>query len=160
MAVICTDTPPAGAARESTADARGAFEPLEVSTLRWRSPASACCVRRAICALASLSCAWSSACDVGMAFVTLAAAAATEAPIPPDVAGLNVSFLISPRFLLSAGRSCGRETGPVALSAKPRAGVLDSGDGEGTSESRLAPLALAGVEASPAGRKRTLIFFS
>jgi hypothetical protein len=73
---------------------------------------------------------------------------------------LKASFLISPRFLLSAGRSCGRETGPVALSAKPRAGVPDSGEGEGSSESRLAPLVLTGVEASPAARKRTLIFFS
>jgi hypothetical protein len=79
--------------------------------------------------------------------------------MPPEVAGLKASFLISPRFLLSAGRSCGRETEP-ALSTKPRDGVEPSGEGEGSSESRLAPLALAGVEASPAGRKRTRIFFS
>jgi hypothetical protein len=80
----------------------------------------------------------------------------------PPVAGLYASFLISPKFLLSDGRSWGTETGPEA-SDTPRWGVTASGDGEESIESRLTPLVLAGValeEVSSGARKRTLIFFS
>lgn len=81
---------------------------------------------------------------------------------PPEVAGLKVSSLISPRFLLCAGRSDGTDTGPLA-SGTPRCGVTASGEfGDAPSkDSRLAPFVLAGVEEeSSAGKKRTLIFFS
>lgn len=99
-----------------------------------------------------------------MAFDTLAAAELKADCAPPPVAGLNVSFLISPRFLLSLGRSCGTETGPEA-SDTPRWGVTASweGEGEGAMESRLRPLVFAGVAFGPASsgaRKRTRIFFS
>jgi hypothetical protein len=97
-----------------------------------------------------------------MAFDTRVAAADTVAATPPDVAGLYTSSLISPRCLLPAGRSSGRETGPDG-SCRLRWGVTASGVAEATSDSRLAPLTRAGVVAAAApsaGRKRTLIFFS
>lgn len=103
-----------------------------------------------------------------MAFATLVAAVdmadctpATDCP-PLEVAGLYTSFLISPRFLASDGRSSWYETGPTA-SDEPRWDVAVSGEEAWSSDSRLAPFMLAelSVRAVPsAGRKRTLIFFS
>ena len=110
--------------------------------------------------MASSSCACRLA-DDGRAFVTLAAAADTVDLTLPEEAGLKVSFWISPRSLLSDGRSAGTEMGPAA-SDTPRCGVTaSSDDGEESRDSRLTPFVLAGVAAaSSAGRKRTLIFFS
>lgn len=161
-----TGTPPVGACCVATAVCACSFVSRVGSVFRWRRvpDACSCCVSFAIWFLASDSWARRSSVDVGIAFATPAAAASTVA-LTADVAGLCTDSRAAPRFVLSAGRDSGRETGPTGSSVAVRCGVASaSGDGDGScarSSRWVAPLVCGGVAAAlSAGRKLTLIFFS
>lgn len=165
-AVICTDTPPAGACCNIAVVLVAPFSLVSVLTLppvRCLKPCSACSRSLVIVFLASVNWAFRSSVLVGMVFEILFATAVT---VEVSEAGLYAELTESPRLLASDGRESMEETGPLGVTDVRLDGVTASGDIDCCDGVEcLTPLTpdcgVSGVCSGPfGGRKTTRIFFS